>query len=76
MRCINADAGSKADGIAITGIGNATDSIQLAQRDDMLRMDAVVFATQRALEMAKKTGNKLDYDFVPFNEEYSYFEQI
>ena len=41
--------------IAITGIGNATDSIQLAQRDDMLRMDAVVFATQRALEMAKKT---------------------
>jgi hypothetical protein len=25
------------------------------------------------LEMAKKTGNKLDYDFVPIDEEYSYF---
>jgi hypothetical protein len=23
--------------------------------------------------MAKKTGNKLDYDFVPFDKEYSYF---
>jgi hypothetical protein len=25
------------------------------------------------LEMAKKTGNKLDYDFIPFNQEYAYF---
>jgi hypothetical protein len=25
------------------------------------------------IEMAKKTGNKLDYDFVPLNDEYSYF---
>lgn len=25
------------------------------------------------LEMAKKTGNKLDYDFVPLDNEYSYF---
>jgi hypothetical protein len=25
------------------------------------------------IEMAKKTGNKLDYDFVPFDEEFSYF---
>lgn len=25
------------------------------------------------IEMAKKTGNKLDYDFVPFDKEYSYF---
>ena len=25
------------------------------------------------LEMAKKTGNKLDYDFVPLDDEYSYF---
>jgi hypothetical protein len=25
------------------------------------------------IEMAKKTGNKLDYDFVPLDEEYSYF---
>ena len=25
------------------------------------------------LEMAKRTGNKLDYDFVPLNEDYSYF---
>ena len=25
------------------------------------------------IEMAKKTGNKLDYDFVPFNDEYAYF---
>jgi hypothetical protein len=25
------------------------------------------------LEMAKKTGNRLDYDFIPLNDEYSYF---
>jgi hypothetical protein len=25
------------------------------------------------IEMAKKTGNKLDYDFVPIDENYSYF---
>jgi hypothetical protein len=25
------------------------------------------------MEMAKKTGNKLDYDFVPLDEEFSYF---
>jgi len=25
------------------------------------------------IEMAKKTGNKLDYDFFPLDEEYSYF---
>lgn len=25
------------------------------------------------IEMAKKTGNKLDYDFVPLDDEYSYF---
>jgi hypothetical protein len=25
------------------------------------------------IEMAKRTGNKLDYDFVPLNEEFSYF---
>lgn len=25
------------------------------------------------IEMAKKTGNKLDYDFVPINDEFSYF---
>ena len=25
------------------------------------------------LEMAKKTGNKLDYDFVPIDDEFSYF---
>jgi hypothetical protein len=25
------------------------------------------------IEMAKKTGNRLDYDFVPVDEEYSYF---
>jgi hypothetical protein len=25
------------------------------------------------IEMAKKTGNKLDYDFVPIDSEYSYF---
>jgi hypothetical protein len=25
------------------------------------------------LEMAKKTGNKLDYDFAPIDDEYSYF---
>lgn len=25
------------------------------------------------IEMAKRTGNKLDYDFVPLNDEFSYF---
>ena len=25
------------------------------------------------IEMAKKTGNKLDYDFVPLDDEYAYF---
>ena len=25
------------------------------------------------IEMAKKTGNKLDYDFIPLDEEFSYF---
>ena len=25
------------------------------------------------IEMAKKTGNKLDYDFVPLDDDFSYF---
>ena len=47
--------------VAITGIGNATDTIQLAQRDDMLKMGAVRTATQRALQMAGRTIKDISF---------------
>jgi acetyl-CoA C-acetyltransferase len=47
--------------VVITGIGNATDTIQLAQRDDMLRMGAVETAARRALEMAGKTIHDINF---------------
>lgn len=39
----------------ITGIGHATDSIALAQRKDILKLEVVEQAAQRALKMAGKT---------------------
>ena len=45
----------------IRGIGQATDTIALAQRRDILRMGAVEQATQRALAMAGKTIADVDF---------------
>jgi acetyl-CoA C-acetyltransferase len=39
----------------ITGIGHATDTIALAQRKDILKLEVVEQAAQRALKMAGKT---------------------
>jgi acetyl-CoA C-acetyltransferase len=47
--------------IVITGVGNATDSIQLAHRDDMLTMGAVATAAQRALKMSGKTIRDINF---------------
>ncbi|MDW7681781.1 MAG: beta-ketoacyl synthase N-terminal-like domain-containing protein, partial [bacterium] len=45
----------------ITGIGNATDTISLAQRKDILQLTAIIAATERALEMAGKTINDISF---------------
>jgi acetyl-CoA C-acetyltransferase len=45
----------------ITGIGHATDSIALSQRKDILKLDAVEKAAQRALQMAGKTIRDIDF---------------
>jgi acetyl-CoA C-acetyltransferase len=50
----------------ISGIGQATDTIALAQRTDMLKLDVVEIATQRALKMAGKTI--LDMDFAEVHD--------
>ena len=45
----------------ITGIGNATDTISLAHRKDILKLTAIETATQRALNMAGKTIKDIDF---------------
>jgi acetyl-CoA C-acetyltransferase len=41
--------------VVITGIGHATDTIALNQRTDMLKLEVVAQAAERALKMAGKT---------------------
>jgi acetyl-CoA C-acetyltransferase len=45
----------------ITGIGQATDTIALAQRKDLLKLNAIETAAQRALKMAGKTIRDMDF---------------
>lgn len=45
----------------ITGIGHATDTIALAQRQDMLKLSVVETAAQRALKMAGKSIKDVDF---------------
>lgn len=45
----------------ISGIGQATDTIALAQRADLLKLNAIQTATQRALKMAGKTIRDIDF---------------
>ncbi|MCP5108373.1 MAG: thiolase domain-containing protein [bacterium] len=45
----------------ITGIGHATDTIALAQRDDLLKLAVVETAAQRALKMAGKSIKDVDF---------------
>ncbi len=45
----------------ITGIGHATDTIALAQRDDLAKLQVVETAAQRALKMAGKTIKDIDF---------------
>jgi acetyl-CoA C-acetyltransferase len=45
----------------ISGIGQATDTIALAQRADMLKLSVVEIAAQRALKMAGKTIRDMDF---------------
>ena len=45
----------------ITGIGHATDTIALAQREDMLKLGAIETATQRALAMANRKIEDMDF---------------
>jgi len=47
--------------VKITGVGNATDTIALAHRHDLLRLEAVEMATQRALGMAGKKIEDIDF---------------
>ena len=47
--------------VVISGVGNATDTIALSQRKDILRMGAVEVATKKALSMAGKTINDIDF---------------
>ncbi len=47
--------------VAITGVGNATDAIALSQRPDMLKLEAVTHAAQRALDMAGKKIEDVDF---------------
>jgi acetyl-CoA C-acetyltransferase len=45
----------------ISGIGQATDTIELAQRADLLKLTAIEIAAQRALKMAGKTIRDMDF---------------
>ncbi len=47
--------------VLITGIGHATDSIALCQRQDMLKLAVVETAAQRALKMAGKSIKDVDF---------------
>ena len=45
----------------ITGIGQATDTIALSQRADLLKLAAIENATQRALKMANKKITDINF---------------
>ncbi|MBC8180836.1 thiolase domain-containing protein [candidate division KSB1 bacterium] len=45
----------------ISGIGHATDTIALSQRSDLYSLKAVEIATERALKMAGKTIENIDF---------------
>ncbi len=47
--------------VAISGIGHAVDSIALAQRKDMLKLEAVETAAANALKMAGKSIKDIDF---------------
>jgi acetyl-CoA C-acetyltransferase len=47
--------------VVISGIGHATDTIALCQRKDILKLGAVEAATERALKMAGKTIEDVDF---------------
>ena len=47
--------------VVISGIGNATDSISLSGRKDILRFMAIENATKNALKMAGKTIKEIDF---------------
>ncbi len=47
--------------VVISGIGSATDTIALSQRKDLTALDAVEKAAQRALKMAGKTIQDIDF---------------
>jgi acetyl-CoA C-acetyltransferase len=47
--------------VVITGIGVATDTIALCQRKDILKLEAIELAAQRALKMAGKTIKDINF---------------
>lgn len=47
--------------VVIRGIGSATDTIALAHRKDILKLEVVEIAAQRALKMAGKTIRDIDF---------------
>lgn len=47
--------------VVISGIGSATDTIALAQRKDITKLEAVTKALQRALKMAGKTLEDINF---------------
>lgn len=47
--------------VKISGIAQATDTIALAQRDNLITFQATVEASKKAYEMAKKTPQDIDF---------------
>ncbi len=47
--------------IVISGVGHATDTMALTQRKDLLLMKAVELSAQKALKMASKTIQNIDF---------------
>ncbi|MBI5217303.1 MAG: thiolase domain-containing protein [Bacteroidia bacterium] len=47
--------------VVISGIGAATDTIALSQRKDILKLEAIELAAQRALKMAGKTIKDIQF---------------
>ena len=47
--------------ITVSGIGQATDTIALAQRKDIARLEATELAAERAYKMAGKTPKDIDF---------------
>ncbi|MDW8084117.1 MAG: thiolase family protein [Candidatus Caldarchaeum sp.] len=73
---LSEDAAKKPDHrrVVLTGIGMASDYLSPFDREDALEMRSVSLASQRALEMAGKTRDSID--FIEVHDSYSFMAPL